>query len=97
MIADIGRLSLLIAFGAAAYATLASVYGAWQNRPAAVASARNATLIMFPLVGVAAAAIIYSLVIGDFSLDYVASVSSMGMPAYLKVTALWGGDRKSVV
>ncbi|MBK9052217.1 MAG: heme lyase CcmF/NrfE family subunit [Chloroflexi bacterium] len=97
MIADIGRLSLLIAFGAAAYATLASVYGAWQNRPAAVASARNATLIMFPLVGVAAAAIIYSLVIGDFSLDYVASVSSMGMPAYLKVTALWGGQAGSLL
>ncbi|MCL4870293.1 MAG: heme lyase CcmF/NrfE family subunit [Anaerolineae bacterium] len=97
MIADIGQISLLIAFGAAAYAAIASLVGAVQNRPAATASARNAILVIFPLVAVSSAAIIYSLLAGDFSLQYVANVSSLGMPTYLKVTALWGGQAGSLL
>ncbi|MBP7997705.1 MAG: heme lyase CcmF/NrfE family subunit [Chloroflexi bacterium] len=97
MIPDIGRLSLLIAFGAAVYAAIASVVGVQQGRTAIVASARNAIMAIFPLISIAAAAIIYALVIGDFSLDYVASVSSRGMPTYLKVTALWGGQAGSIL
>lgn len=97
MIADIGRISLLLAFVAAAYATLASLIGYGQDRAAATASARNAILVIFPLVGIASLAIIYSLVVGDFSLEYVASVSSLGMPTYLKITALWGGQAGSIL
>ena len=97
MIADIGRISLLLAFIAAAYATIASLIGYWQDRAAATASARNAILVIFPLVGIASLAIIYSLVVGDFSLEYVASVSSLGMPTYLKITALWGGQAGSIL
>lgn len=97
MIADIGRISLLLAFAAAAYATFVSLIGYGQNRAAATASARNAILVIFPLVGIASLAIIYSLVVGDFSLEYVTSVSSLGMPTYLKITALWGGQAGSIL
>ncbi len=97
MIADIGRISLLIAFGAAAYSAIASLVGVQQGRASVVASARNGILVIFPLVTIAAAAIVYSLVTGDFSLEYVASVSSLGMPTYLKATALWGGQAGSLL
>lgn len=97
MIADIGRISLLIAFGAAAYAAIASLIGVQQGRAHVIASARNGILVIFPLVTIAAAAIVYSLVTGDFSLEYVANVSSRGMPDYLKVTALWGGQAGSLL
>ena len=60
-------------------------------------SARNATIATLPLVGVACLLLIYSLVTGDFSVEYVWQVSSREMPAYLKVTALWGGQAGSLL
>jgi cytochrome c-type biogenesis protein CcmF len=90
MIADFGYTALLFAFAVAIYAVGAAWYGRRQNKPAWVESARNATILTFPLLALASGALIYLLVTGDFSINYVWQVSSRGMPTYLKVTALVG-------
>jgi len=41
--------------------------------------------------------LILSLLRGDFSVEYVWRVSSLEMPDYLKVTALWGGQAGSLL
>ncbi|MEZ4517217.1 MAG: heme lyase CcmF/NrfE family subunit [Chloroflexota bacterium] len=97
MIADLGYISLLLAFGTAIFAALSAIIGVRLNDDRWVRSARNAVIIVFPLVVLAALAIIYSLVTSDFSLDYVWQVSSRDMPTYLKVTALWGGQAGSLL
>lgn len=97
MIADLGFLALLLAFLAAVYAIIASWYGNRTGKPTWVESARNALIITFPLVLVACLTLIYSLLRGDFSLDYVWRVSSRDMPTYLKITALWGGQAGSLL
>ncbi|HBG74708.1 MAG: hypothetical protein A2X25_11795 [Chloroflexi bacterium GWB2_49_20] len=97
MIADIGLIALTIAFLFSVYATVASAYGGWRNRSKWVESARNASLLVFPLLTVSVLAIVYSLITLDFSLAYVYDVSSQAMSPFLRVTALWGGQDGSVL
>jgi len=97
MIADIGFLSLLLAFLCAIFAVVAAAYGARTGDDRWVRSARNGLFATFPLVLLAAGLIVTALVTGDFSIAYVSNVSSRGMPTYLKVTALWGGQAGSLL
>ena len=97
MVANIGYFSLVLAFVVALYGAGAGAYGALRNRPAFVESARHALLLTWPLVTVAALAIITLLVRGDYEVAFVASVTSNTMPVYLRITALWGGQAGSLV
>jgi cytochrome c-type biogenesis protein CcmF len=97
MIANFGYGSLVITFLLSLFGVFAAVYGARRNAPAWVDSARNAMLLTFPLLTLAALSIIYLLVNGNYEVEYVASVTSNSMPMYLKVTALWGGQAGSLV
>lgn len=97
MIADLGYAAVLIALAAVVYAAIASVYGARKNDWRWVESARNAMSATFPLILLACGLIIYLLLTNDFSVLYVTRVTSTEMPAYLKVTALWGGQAGSLL
>jgi cytochrome c-type biogenesis protein CcmF len=97
VIANFGYFALIIAFITALYGAGAAAYGAVQRKPAYVESARRAMLLTWPLVTLAALAIITLLVTGHYEIRYVASVTSSTMPTYLKVTALWGGQEGSLV
>lgn len=97
MTADIGFIIVYIAFAVSIYAGIAAFLGGRQNNPRLVESARNAIIIIFPLITVACLILIYALVRGDFSIEYVWRVSSRDMPTYLKVTALWGGQAGSLL
>ncbi len=93
----VGHFALVLAFLAALYGAGAAAYGARRHRPAFVESARHAMLLTWPLITVAAACIIGLLLRNEYQVEYVASVTSNAMPAYLKVTALWGGQAGSLV
>jgi len=97
MIANLGFGALVITFLTSLYGIGASVYGLTQKKPAWVDSARNAMLLIFPLLTLSALSIIYLLATNHFEVEYVASVTSRSMPMYLKVTALWGGQAGSLV
>ena len=97
MIADIGLIALAIGFFFSVYATLLSIFGGWRNRYDWVESARNASLLVFPLLTVSVLAVTYALYTLDFSLSYVNDVSSQSMSPFLRVTALWGGQEGSVL
>jgi len=97
MIADIGLIALTIAFIFTVYATFASAYGGWRGQAAWVESARNAALLVFPLLTVSVVIVVYALYTLDFSLAYVYDVSSQAMSPFLRLTALWGGQQGSVL
>ena len=97
MIADIGYIALLIAFLTAIYAAVSAWYGKSNDKIRWVESARNATIIILPLVALSSALLIVSLLRDDFSLEYVWHVSSIEMPTYLKVTSMWGGQAGSLL
>ena len=97
MVANIGFFALVLAFAASLYGAAAAAFGSLRRRPAFVESGRHAMLLTWPLVTVAAAAIITLLLTQQYQISYVAAVTSRAMPAYLKVTALWGGQPGSLV
>ena len=97
MIADIGFLTVVIAFGISIYGAVAAAVGGSQDKPWLVESARRAMVLTFPLLSLTGLAIIWLLVSGQYQISYVASVTSEAMPTYLKVTALWGGQEGSLV
>jgi cytochrome c-type biogenesis protein CcmF len=97
MLANIGFGALLITAILSAYGIFAAVYGVIQKRARWVDSARNAMLLTFPLLTLAAVSLIILLVDNRFEIQYVASVTSRSMPTYLKITALWGGQQGSLL
>ncbi|PIE80757.1 MAG: cytochrome C biogenesis protein [Chloroflexi bacterium] len=97
MIADLGFFALVIAFGVSIYAAMAAWYGNRIGEQRWVESARNAVILVFPLVALSAGTIVISLLNNDFSIEYVWRVSSIEMPTYLKVTSLWGGQAGSLL
>ena len=97
MIANIGYGALVITLLVSIYGVFAAVYGELRKTPAWVESARNATLLTFPLLTLSAVSIVILLVNGNYEVEYVASVTSNSMPTYLKITALWGGQAGSLV
>jgi cytochrome c-type biogenesis protein CcmF len=97
MIANLGYGALVITFIVSLYGSGAALYGVRKGAPRWIDSARNAMLLTFPLVTLAALSIIILLVTNRYEIDYVASVTSNSMPLYLKITALWGGQAGSLV
>ena len=97
MVANLGYAALVITFLISIYGVGAAIYGALRKSPSWVDSARNAMLLTWPLVTLAALSIIYLLVTNHYEIEYVAQVTSNSMPLYLKVTALWGGQAGSLV
>ncbi len=99
MLADVGLVTLALGLAAAVYAAVAAVYGARKGVGGAawIASARNALIVVWPLVSISCGALIWLLAAGDFQIEYVATVTSRAMPTYLKVTALWGGQAGSLL
>jgi len=95
--AIIGYFALLLTLLTALYGAGAAAFGALRHRPAFVESARHAMVLTWPLLTVVAGCIIGLLVRGEYQVEYVASVTSQAMPAYLRVTALWGGQAGSLV
>ncbi|HKZ55113.1 MAG TPA: heme lyase CcmF/NrfE family subunit [Anaerolineales bacterium] len=97
MLVEIGWIALMLAFFLASYATIASLWGGRKASSAAVFSARNATILVFPLLTISVLILVYSLLRLDFSLAYVADVSSQAMSPFLRATALWGGQQGSML
>ncbi|KAB2864506.1 MAG: hypothetical protein F9K46_04645, partial [Anaerolineae bacterium] len=60
-------------------------------------SARIALITAFPLLTFACLLLIYAQWTGDYSIDYVNSVSANLQPETLKITALWGSQSGSLL
>ena len=93
---ELGPLAINLAFVLAAYAVVISLVGAWWGRRDFVASGEHAVLAVWGAVLVAVAALLHSLVIHDFRLEYVAAYSSSTLPLYYTVAALWGRRRHAL-
>src|SRR5579859_3332202 len=97
MVANFGYIALVAALGCALYATVMALLGAARHQPAWIDSAHNAALLTWPLVTLAAGLLVVLLVTNQFQINYVHSVTSLEMPTYLHVTALWGGQAGSLL
>ncbi len=94
---NLGSLAILLAFCFAVYAVIASVAGKLTKRPFLVLSAERSVYSIWVLLTAAAGILVYSLIIGDFRLAYVASHSNKSMAGVYKFTAWWGGQEGSLL
>ena len=97
MLPEIGYGVLVVAFIAALYSVAAAIHGDRSRSAGTVKSARRAMLLLWPLITLGAAILIYLLVNNRFEVAYVYEVTSRSMPTYLKVTAWWGGQAGSLL
>jgi cytochrome c-type biogenesis protein CcmF len=97
MLAEIGFGVLVLTFFLTLYTLGAALYGEWKRLDAVVESARQAMLLTWPLLTLSALTLIYLLVNNSYQVSFVYEVTSRSMPAYLKATALWGGQAGSLV
>src|SRR5271157_6580927 len=97
MIADFGYGVIVIAFVVALYSVGAAIYGERTKSANWVESARRAMLLLWPLISLSAASLIYLLITNHFEVSFVYEVTSREMPTYLKITAWWGGQAGSLV
>ena len=97
MMSTLGYLTLALAFLTAIYGLIAVVWGLTQKSAAWIESARLALLLIFPLVTFSLVVLIVLLATQRFDVVYVYSVTSLEMPLYLRLTALWGGQSGSLL
>jgi len=97
MLSGFGYGILAVTFLVALYAIWAAVSGYFTKSSAQVESARRAMLLTFPLLTLAALSLIGLLMGNRFDVQFVYEVTSRSMPAYLKITAWWGGQAGSLL
>ena len=98
MLAEIGLVATFLAFAAAIYAIIASLYGErFAHSEALVLSGRNAVLLTFVFMLVAIGSLATALMTQQYQIAYVWSVSSPEMPNFFRFTALWGSQAGSLL
>lgn len=97
MLPEFGFGILVLTFIFSLFAAAAAAWGYFGKSDRWVESGRRAMQLTFPLLTLGAGVLIYLLVSGRFEVQYVYSVTSLTMPLYLKVTALWGGQPGSLL
>ncbi len=97
MLTTFAYLTLALAFLLSVYGLVAVIWGLYSKLAPWLESARLALLLIFPLVSISLVILIVLLLNDRFDVVYVYSVTSRNMPAYLKFTALWGGQSGSLL
>jgi cytochrome c-type biogenesis protein CcmF len=97
MIAEIGFGTLFITLIISVYGLIAAVYGERTQQKDWIISAQQSMRLVFPLLTLSVVSLVYLLVTNRFEVVYVHQVSSLSMPTYLKITALWGGQAGSLL
>ncbi|TVR21493.1 MAG: heme lyase CcmF/NrfE family subunit [Anaerolineaceae bacterium] len=97
MLAEIGFITMLLAFVACLYAIPAALYGARYNREGWVVSARNAAIATFPLLIISCGMLVIALMVGDYQINYVRSTTDPNTPDFYRFTALWGSQQGSLL
>lgn len=95
--ADLGYLAVILACFLSGYAVLTLVLGQYLGRPRLLTAGRTAIWAVALLASVAGVSLIYLLVVGDFSILYVAQYTNRALPWFYKISALWAGNAGSLL
>ncbi len=95
MIPEIGNFSLTIALAVSIVLASLPLIGAHKNNIQLMQFSRYAVAAQFFLILVAFIALVYSFVVDDFSVRYVAANSNSALPTMFKISAVWGAHEGS--
>ena len=94
---NLGALAILLAFCLAIYAVFGALFGKLRRNAFIAVSAERAIYSVWFLLTVAAGLLVYSLLVGDYRLAYVASHTNKSMVGWYKFAAWWGGQEGSLL
>lgn len=97
MIAELGHFALILALLTAFVQGFVPLYGAQKHRADWMALADRAAALQFALVSAAFAALIYSYVTSDFSVQNVMRNSHTLKPLLYKISGTWGNHEGSML
>ena len=95
--AELGRAALVVCLGLSLYALVAGSWALVARRRRLAASAQNALVAAFASALVGALVLVVALVRHDFSLVYVARLTSEQLPLGYTLSAFWGGQEGSLL
>lgn len=97
MIAELGQIALIFAFLTTLLQFFFPLAGAKWRLAAWIAAAKPAAEAQFLLVSVAFFSLVYSFIVNDFSVRYVAEHSNSLLPLFYRIAAVWGAHEGSVL
>jgi len=97
MIIELGHFAVIMALVLSAIGIVSPMIGLKTKNPAWIRTGRQAVTLISILLAIGVAALIYSFLIRDFSVKYVALTSNSKLPWFYTVTALWGGHEGSLL
>ena len=97
MIAEIGHFALIIGFVLSLALSTLPWLGVRQQNDALLASAKPIALGTFVFLALSFAILIYSFIVNDFSVKYVAANSNTQLPLIFKISATWGAHEGSLL
>ena len=97
MVAELGHLALVFAFGAAIIQMIIPLIGAQKGWADWMAVGGPAANVQFFLTTFAFGALVYAFVVSDFSVQLVALNSHSDKPMLYKVTGTWGNHEGSLL
>jgi cytochrome c-type biogenesis protein CcmF len=95
--AEIGYISVLLAFIASLYTIFAFIVGVRRNRPFMISSGRAGVGLVFILVSISALVLEIALVSHNFQLKYVTSYTSRDLPLLYLASSWWAGNAGSLL
>ncbi len=97
MVAELGHLSLILAFCFSMLLMTLPLAGSYFKKETWASSYRSFVLAQFVFVGLAYLSLTYSFISNDFTVLYVASNSSINLPWWYKLCAVWGAHEGSML
>ncbi|HEX4601918.1 MAG TPA: heme lyase CcmF/NrfE family subunit [Gemmatimonadales bacterium] len=93
----LGSLMLWLAFLVGLWGTLAGFVGGLQGRPGLAESARQAVFVLCGALVVAVVSLEWALFHHDFNVEYVAAYTSRNLPTFYTWSALYAGQKGSLL
>jgi len=97
MIIDIGNFAVITALVLSLVGIITPLVGLRTKNPAWVQTGRQAITLIFLLLSIGMASLIFAFVTRDFSVKYVMATSNTKLPWFYTVAALWGGHEGSLL
>ena len=97
MIIEIGHFSTVVALVLSILSIGASIAALRTRNPDWVRVGRISLTLIFALLFIGMASLVYSFIVRDFSVAYVANNSNSKLPFFYTVSAVWGGHEGSLL
>lgn len=97
MIPELGLFSLILATVTATLLAVLPMVGSFSGQRRFMELAKPSALMLFFFVGLSFACLIFSFIVGDYSVKYVAQTSNSSLPLVYKISGVWGGHEGSIL